>query len=219
MRPKQSWSIEPIGRILQKIDDLELWENTVVVVTSDHAFSIGEHARVGKTNLHPRDDRYWPLYPEISHIPFLVAAPGIAPGPRPVLAQPVDIMSTINDLANITVEPPESIHGRSFARVLREQTRSHRTMAVCGRWWKPEAKGPPRKATTPFVTDGRWGYVPLGPRGEPELFDLVRDPWGEHNLASRHSGRVQAMHSGLLEYLAEIHAPEDLTEPVRRWAP
>ena len=63
-----------IGRVLQKIDDLSLWDNTVVIVTSDHGMSIGEHGRTGKSNISDGDDRYWPLYPEIGHVPFLVSA-------------------------------------------------------------------------------------------------------------------------------------------------
>ena len=46
-----------IGSILQKIDDLALWDDTVVIVTSDHGTSIGEHDRTGKSNINDADDK------------------------------------------------------------------------------------------------------------------------------------------------------------------
>ena len=52
-----------IGRILQKVEDLALWDDTLVVVLSDHGMSIGEHARTGKSNIDPKDERYW------AHVP------------------------------------------------------------------------------------------------------------------------------------------------------
>jgi len=109
-----------VGRILQKIDDLGLWENSVVVFTTDHGISIGEHARTGKSNIHPKDDRFWPLYPEIAHIPFLIAAPGVEGG-RTVdaLAQPPDILPTLLELAGADIEAREPFHGRSFAGLLK----------------------------------------------------------------------------------------------------
>ena len=59
-----------VGRILTKIDDLDLWRNSVVVFMSDHGMSLGEHNRTGKSNINKNDERFWPLYPEIVHIPF-----------------------------------------------------------------------------------------------------------------------------------------------------
>ena len=69
-----------VGRILEKIDDLDLWEDTVVVFASDHGTSLGEHGRTSKINRDPDDRRYWTLSPELSHIPLLIAAPGVTPG-------------------------------------------------------------------------------------------------------------------------------------------
>ena len=109
-----------IGRILQKIDDVSLWEDTVVVITTDHGMSIGEHNRTGKSNISDDDERYWPLYPEIGHVPFLVAAPDVPKGKSlSLFAQPMDFLPTACDLASVEIEPPEPIDGRSFAVVVR----------------------------------------------------------------------------------------------------
>jgi arylsulfatase A-like enzyme len=81
-----------VGRVLQKIDDLQLWDDTIVVITSDHGMSLGEHGRTGKSNIHDDDPRYWPLYPELGHVPFLLAGGPVPRGQRlDLIAQPADI--------------------------------------------------------------------------------------------------------------------------------
>ena len=42
--------------ILEEIRSSELWNNTVVIVTTDHGMSIGEHGRTGKSNISDDDD-------------------------------------------------------------------------------------------------------------------------------------------------------------------
>ena len=63
-----------IGYVLDKIEELGLFDDSLVVFTSDHGMFVGEHDRTGKSNIHPEDDRVWPLYEEISRIPLMIAA-------------------------------------------------------------------------------------------------------------------------------------------------
>ncbi|MEC9379255.1 MAG: sulfatase, partial [Candidatus Latescibacterota bacterium] len=51
-----------IGYLLDKVDDLGLFEDTVIAFTSDHGMFLGEHNRTGKSNIDRADDRIWPLY-------------------------------------------------------------------------------------------------------------------------------------------------------------
>ncbi len=199
-----------IGRVLQKIDDLELWENSVVIVTSDHGMSLGEHDRTGKSNINDRDDRYWPIYPEIGHVPFLVAAPGIPPGSSlDILAQPCDILPTAAELAGASVEPPEPFHGKSFAAVLRNGTGDHRPYALSGCHVRPtEEPGVPRCAVTPFLVADGWGYAPVGPEGAPELFALRDDPLAQANIAAEQPNTVRSMHRLFLDALRAAGAPD-----------
>ena len=86
-----------VGRVLHKIDDLDLWKNSIVVWMSDHGMSLGEHNRTGKSNINSGDDRFWPVYPEVAHIPFLIRAPELPPGSTvDALLQPPDILPTLS---------------------------------------------------------------------------------------------------------------------------
>jgi arylsulfatase A-like enzyme len=198
-----------MGRVLQKIDDLGLWEDTIVAITSDHGMSIGEHARTGKSNIHDGDERYWPIYPEIGHVPFLLAGGGVPQGQQlDLIAQPIDILPTLSDLAGVSVEAERPIQGRSFAGAVLNGTEQHREYAVSGCFIHSEGDKPPYKATTPFMVAGQWGYTPVGAYGLCELYDLDADPLAEHNVAAEHPEQIVHLHEVLLAHLHDHGASE-----------
>ncbi len=206
-----------IGRVLQKIDDLQLWDETIVVVTADHGMSIGEHGRTGKSNIHPRDDRYWPIYPEIGHVPFLIAGGDVPIGQSlDLIAQPIDILPTMCELAGAQVNPPEGFHGRSFASAILEGRNSHREYAVSGCHIRSQDTAIPAKAVTPFLVTEQWGYAPVGAHGGPELYDLTKDPFAVRDIASRNISTLKKLHKQFLEHLYEYSAPEPFVHLFKR---
>jgi arylsulfatase A-like enzyme len=138
------------------------------------------------------DDRYWPIYPEIGHIPFLVAAPDVPKGNSlPLLAQPMDFLPTVCNLADVEINPPEPIDGRSFADALRAGSGHHRDFAVSGCYIRARQAGSiPHKATTPFLVTEKWGYAPVGANGAPELYDLSADPLAANDISTDHEDVV-----------------------------
>lgn len=199
-----------VGRILDKIDDLSLWDNSIVVFTSDHGSSLGEHNRTGKTNISDGDDRIWPIYPEIAHVPFLVAAPGLMGGSSVTgFAQPVDILPTLLELAKVDQEPLEPFHGRSFAGALRDESQNTGVdVAVSGGFLRLTEDGKiPPKATTPVIYTKDWAYAPIGPDRERQLFDLNTDPYGETNIADDHPDVVKNLHERFTLYLKDLDSP------------
>jgi arylsulfatase A-like enzyme len=69
-----------IGRILPKIDDLQLWDETIVAITSDHGSSLGEPNRTGKSSIDDGEERCWPIYPKVGHVPFRLAGGDVPKG-------------------------------------------------------------------------------------------------------------------------------------------
>ena len=203
-----------LGRILQKIDDLALWDDSIVVVTSDHGTSLGEHNRTGKSNICDHDERYWPIYPEVGHVPFLIAGGDIPRGKSlDMLAQPIDIQPTLSDLAGVGLEPPEAFEGRSFATALLESRPDHRDLAVTGTFVRPGADARlPAKCVTPWVTDGRWGFAPIGASGSPELYDIVDDPFTENDVAGANPDAIRDLRDGLVAHLRQHDASQGLID-------
>jgi arylsulfatase A-like enzyme len=214
-----------IGRVLQKLDDLQLWDDTVVVITSDHGMSLGEHGRTGKSNIHDDDHRYWPLYPELGHVPFLIAGGDVPAGRRlGLIAQPADILPTLADLAAVSLRPSKPFDGLSFAEAVRRGSGGHREVAVSGSHIHvvaaeadtPAREGldfpvrggaPPREASTPFLVTDRWGYAPVGAAGRPELYDLSADPLAEHDLARDMPQTVGELHRAFVDHLEQLGSP------------
>ena len=198
-----------IGRVLQKLDDLELWDETIVAVTSDHGTSLGEHARAGKSNICDEDERYWPIYPEIGHVPFILAGGDVPRGKRlDLIAQPIDILPTLCELAGVSVTPEQPFQGRSFAGAVLGGADRHRTYAVSGCHVRSDGTSAPRGATTPFFVGERWGYAPVGAYGRPELYDLTVDPLAAVDVSAEHPAVIEELHALFLEHLAQHNAPE-----------
>ena len=163
-----------IGRLLEKIDDMDLWDRTMILFTSDHGFLFGEHGIIGKAIMSPR--RRWgyiPLYDQISHVPLVVSMPGGRSGRTSAVVQPADIMPTI--LEALGVRKPKTIQGESFLSVLRGKTNRHRPMAATF----PHLGGTSVMVT---VTEGRRQAI-LFPNRPPEGFDeMVYEVRGKTKL-------------------------------------
>lgn len=199
-----------LGRVLQKVDDLRLWDDSVVIVTSDHGMSLGEHDRTGKSNLSENDDRYWPLYPELGHVPFMVAAPGVKAGMGlSILAEPIDILPTTLELAGVQVDPPESYHGHSFAPILCRGRGRFRDLVVSGCHVTGQPGAVPSRTVTPFLTTHEWGYAPVGAAGKPELYRLAIDPLAQTDVSKDFPDAVRDLHGALLDHLAAHGAPAE----------
>ena len=201
-----------IGHLLQKVDDLDLWDETIVVVTSDHGTSIGEHNRTGKSNMCDHDERYWPIYPEVGHVPFAVAGGEVPRGcKRSFIAQPIDILPTLSELAGFETATRAPIEGASFAKAMLRDFQNHRDIAVTATYVSPTQDGKcPDRSATPFVVDDTWGFAPIGASGDKELYDMRNDPLALHDVSAAHPKIVQEMHNKFLEYMRSFKVSEQI---------
>ena len=201
-----------LGRVIEKIGDLGLWDDSIVVVTTDHGMSLGEHGRTGKSNISDRDKRFWPIYPEVGHIPFLIAGANVPKGnSSKIFFQPADILPTLSSLADVPIKPARGFDGASAAEsILSSATTARRKYAVSGSYISLEgdSRGIPPRATTPFLVTDRWGYAPVGANGTPELFDIVRDPYATEDVSDDNRETVREMHELFVQHLRD-HGADD----------
>jgi len=213
-----------VGRLFAKIEDLDLLDNTMVLFTSDHGFLHGEHGIIGKCLLIGKDERPLciPLYEEISHIPLIISHPGAPVGRCSAIVQPMDIMPTILELAGIDI--PESVHGKSFARILSGKEQKRRNFAVSAPYLKeagglvtivknqyaavfyPENKGEVRNK----AVDGYYEIPKKDRRAEDLLFDLSQSPAQEKSIAGKHPEIMTELRNDLLDFLAEVNTADDI---------
>ncbi|MEM7023939.1 MAG: sulfatase [Pseudomonadota bacterium] len=118
------------GRLLDFMDQHDMWRDTALILTTDHGFLLSEHDWWGK-NLQP-------YYREISHIPLMIHHPAYTAqaGSRiGAISQTFDLMPTILDIFDQPM-PPE-ITGRSLLGLLADPTRKNRDVAIFGMFGGP----------------------------------------------------------------------------------
>lgn len=101
-----------IGRVLKYLDDNNLAENTIIVLTSDQGFYLGDHGFF--------DKRF--IYEESIRMPFVVKYPKLvkAESVNEDIITNIDFAPTLLDLANINTEQP--MQGKSFKSILAGNT-------------------------------------------------------------------------------------------------
>jgi len=181
-----------IGRILDRLEELGLREDTLVVFTSDNGFSCGHHGYWGKGN------GTWPLnmYENSIKIPFVMSHPArISPNRvSDGMVSAIDFMPTLLDYVGL--EQPETIAlpGHSFASVLDGANQATRDSVVI----YDEYGG------TRMIRTTDWKYVHRYPDGPHELYDLDGDPGERQNLAVEPSeaGRIRDMLGNMKNWFA-----------------
>lgn len=101
-----------LGRVLDMMDKYQLWEDTMLIVNTDHGFLLGEHGYWAKS--------YMPMYQEIVNIPLFIWHPTIKihNEKRESLVQTIDLPATLLDYFNIEI--PEDMQGRPLKDVMKD---------------------------------------------------------------------------------------------------
>ena len=99
-----------LGKILNKMDAYGLWEDTMLIVNTDHGFLLGEHDYWGKNSM--------PFYSETSHIPLFIWDPRYKKQKelRNALVQTIDLPVTLLEFFGI--RPTPDMKGKNLAGVI-----------------------------------------------------------------------------------------------------
>jgi arylsulfatase A-like enzyme len=167
-----------IGRILDRLDELKIADNTIVVFTTDHGHFLGHHGLTAKGAFH---------YEDLIRLPFLVRAPGQASTGRlsSALQSLVDLAPTFLDAAGAPV--PGMMQGVSQLAVWRGEAERARSSVFV------ENRHQPTALHLRTYVDDRYKMTVHRGTDEGELYDLVEDPGEIHNLwADPASGDLRA---------------------------
>jgi uncharacterized sulfatase len=179
-----------LGVVLDAMDRLELWRNTVVVLWSDNGFHLGEHRGLWRKNT---------LFEESTRVPLIIFAPGIErPGiPTRNIVELVDIYPTLVELGRLPMV--DGLEGTSLVPLLRGTGEPVKTAAFT------VAKRLDNLGRT--VRTERYRYTEW-PNGSRELYDHQDDPEETLNIADSPTHREalremrQLLHDGYLSALA-----------------
>ncbi len=150
-----------LGRILDALDQKKLWDDTLVILTTDHGHYCGEKDIWGKPAV--------PLYQTMAHIPLLISAPGVAAGEREALTTSVDIFATLADQFGVTDKVRQRTHGRSLLPLISGAQKSVRDFLLAGVWGREVhfidgkrkyARAPVGKNAPLSMWSNRWSTMP-----------------------------------------------------------
>jgi iduronate 2-sulfatase len=178
-----------IGRVLDELDRLGLASNTIIVLWGDHGWHLGDHGMWCKhTN-----------YEEATHIPLLIAAPGVAKaGARTrALAETVDLYPTLTELAGLPApNNPQPLEGKSLVPVLKKPSRENKAAVfhVYPRNRKGDGAILGRAVRTESYRLVEWKKPGATPNtADFELYDYKADPLETRNLASSEPALVKKL--------------------------
>ena len=194
--------------LMETLEQKSLMDNTVVIVSADHGFSLGDHGRTGKHGVaFPRQDA-WPLYEECVRVPLLVHAPGQkSPGRSGDLVQHADILPTLLDYAG--VDPGPAAKGVSWRPLLEGRPFHTRDIAVTSSGMKEFPKCGNTRIT---ITSKDYSLILPTETQAAELYNLALDPGQTVNLFRRHRDVAADLHKRFLDLVAELGIDENKRE-------
>lgn len=146
-----------LGKVLDAMDEYDLWKDTMLIVNTDHGFILSEHNWWGKVMM--------PYFNEIAHTPLFIWDPraGVRGERRQALVQTIDLAPTLLDFFHQDI--PEDMQGKSLYQTMVDDTRI-REYALFG-----------QHGVHVNITDGRYVYMrcPV-PDKENELFNYILEP-------------------------------------------
>jgi len=167
-----------LGRILDHLDATGGWQDTAVVMTTDHGFLLSEHDWWAKNRM--------PFYNEVAHIPLMIHHPQLTrPGQRiGALTQTIDLMPTLLEMHGEA--PGPHVRGRSLLPLLDGRAETVRDIALYGIF-----------GGAINATDGRHTYFryPADMEGAP-LFEYTLMPTHNRSLFTTEELAPATLHRG-----------------------
>ncbi len=186
-----------IGKILKRLDELGLRDNTLVIFTSDHGEMLGDHGMHGK----------FVFYEGSVHVPLLMRLPGTI-APNTVIHSPasqIDLFPTILDYCG---KPGHESEGGSLRPLIEGRDKEAGSFVV-SEWPNPRVPG--------FMAfDGRWKLLyarDANAQSLDALYDLRTDPQELDNLIgnnpdrAKHRVEAERMKGLLIEWLTRVKSP------------
>lgn len=163
-----------VGRILDKLDELGIADDTLIVFTTDHGHFLGQHGLVAKGPFH---------YEDMLRIPFIVRWPGKVPAGKvsDAIQSLVDLTPTFLEASGWGV--PKNLQGVSQLSTWTGEAESARDFAICENRHNPDM---------PHVTtyvNARYKISVYRHGDIGEVFDLQEDPNELNNLWDAPEGK------------------------------
>ena len=195
-----AFSDAQLGLLVAELKNLGLYERTLIVFTSDHGEVLHEH------------DRYFGhdimLYEPSVRVPLVLVHPEWKPATISGLVQSIDILPTA--LAALGIPADSYTEGRDLTPLVLGGERATTKVAI-SLSYPPKQKSLPRFG----IRTEDWKLIlnETDDGFERELYDVVRDPGEEMNLADQDTARADALEAYYIEWAEVVLAKAQTSEP------
>jgi choline-sulfatase len=181
------WTDQEIGRLFDELVRLPSNEKTIVVITSDHGDSMGEHTV-------PVGTHGTALYREMLHTPLIVYVPNNQPRTINGAVTSLDVVPTLTDILDIDTKD-QTFEGKSLVPQI-FYGKEERDRVVFA---ETNAPSPQRAAISEA-----WKLIFYVQSNLYELYDLKLDPWEKVNLAPKNPPSLAQMKTALDAWLERV---------------
>jgi arylsulfatase A-like enzyme len=206
---------DSVGRVLTRLQERGLVENTIVVFTSDNGGFIGNSTYQGKaipvTNNWPLRSGKGTCYEGGLRVPLVVRWLGVArPGGQ--CREPVILTDLFHTLLAATGHAaPTGSDGQDLTGLLRTPDATLGRSAL--HFHYPHYYSAPQSTPVSAVRFGNWKLLELLEDRHVELYDLQNDPGEQRNLADAEPQRVAEFRQRLEEWRHEVSAQMPMANP------
>lgn len=181
-----------LGQVLDHMDKTKLWDNTHVVLWSDHGWQLGEKLMFRKFSLWERALR----------VPLMIAGPSITPAKMDTPISLVDLAPTLLNLADLNSDPNHS------GNDLLSSTISH---YACATWGINQDR---QDIKTAITVRSKTHRLIMYWNQEMELYDHRTDPFEHTNLLFEPTASDLETYAPILSELLD-QMPQSFAEPAR----
>jgi hypothetical protein len=181
------WTDQQVGRLLAELARLPSYGNTIIVITSDHGDSMGEHSV-------PVGTHGTALYRELQHVPLIFYIPDNRPRVVQGAVSNLDIVPTIAALCQIDVHDL-SFEGKSLVPQLFHDIDEPDRVVFA------ETNAPQKERA---AISEHWKLIYYFASNLYELYDLKADPWEHTNLAPDHPAAFASMKQALEAWMDRV---------------
>ncbi|HVU88373.1 MAG TPA: sulfatase [Pirellulales bacterium] len=201
---------ESVGRIVQKLDELGLTEQTIVIFTSDNGgLSTSEGSPTSNAPL--RAGKGW-LYEGGIRVPLIVRWPGVAK-PASTCDVPVitnDLYPTLLAAADLPARPAQHCDGVSLAGLLTGKNAKLDREAL---YWHYPHYGNQGGSPGGAIREGDWKLIEFFEDNHVELYNLADDSGEQHDLAAEMQDRAAQLREKLAAWRTSVDAQMPTANP------
>jgi len=192
---------ESVGVLLDELERLEIADDSLIVITSDHGEEFGEHGDFSHTTT-VSSQRSVKLYDELLRVPLIIYNPRLSGHQSRVdtLVSLMDLAPTIVDMVGI--EKPEGWLGESLLPLILGHKQEGAAGVISEYEYKLQPEG--KRIVHASYRIERWKFTFDGRGEEHKLFDLQKDPRELKNLYESEREMAAELEAKVREHLWRV---------------